>query len=320
MASREGTRASIEFICTSIVPDVCKSPSVPVPYKILSLFDCAVNFSSNVNFRKQPVFRHNSRLSAVRCDEPGVGGGLLSGVNMGWCRPIDGTASTTVRVNGSFVDYHEGTYMFMNCAGPEGPWNTIGQVKFLGNMLPGPVSSSGKVPKSNSPWCGGALSRLKDSVGDVSDIVKKGKQLYSLAQTDWSNPSSVLGAIGGVAGLAGLNDVAAMASKAKKYYDTGQKLLNTDWSDPKQALAAVAGAAAVANMHDIAKVAGLAGKINDIVHTDWRDPVAAYNSAANIVKSTGLNNMFAAMASNAISNNKLPVPTSGTIPPLFPKP
>src|SRR4051794_20243426 len=107
MATREGTRASAEFICICMVPDFCKSPVVVVPYKILSKFDCAVNFSTNVRFRTRLAFRHNSRLSTVLCDEPGVGGGILSGVNKGFCRPINGTSSTTVRVNGSFVDYHE---------------------------------------------------------------------------------------------------------------------------------------------------------------------------------------------------------------------
>lgn len=320
MATLEGTRASAEFMCVSLVPDVCKSPTIPVPYKILSLFDCAVKFSTNVRFRKQWVFRHNSRLSTVRCDEPGVGGGILSGVNMGFCRPIDGTSSTTVKVNGSFVDYHVGTYMFMNCAGPEGPFNTIGQVIFLGNMLPGPVSPSGKVPKSCILGDSGMLADLKSKFGDIEGLIKKGKQLYSLAQTDWSNPSAVLGAMGGLAGIAGLQDIAKAAGTAKELYDVGNKLANTDWSDPAQALSAVAGAAGVAGMKDIAQVAGLANTIRNTINTDWSDPTAALASATNLMKATGLNKMVAEMTSNAILGSNIPVSQSGTTPPFFPKP
>jgi hypothetical protein len=320
MATLEGTRASAEFMCVSLVPDVCKSPTIPVPYKILSLFDCAVNFSTNVRFRQKYVFRHNSRLSTVRCDEPGVGGGILSGVNMGFCRPIDGTASTTVRVNGSFVDYHVGTYMFMNCAGPEGPFNTIGQVIFLGNMLPGPVSASGKVPKSCIAGSSGLLADLNNKFGDLEGLVQKAKTLYSLANTNWSNPGAVLGAIGGLAGIAGLQDMAGVVGQAKGLYDVGNKIANTDWSDPGQALSAIAGAAGVAGMQDSAQVANLANTIRNTINTDWDDPGAALASATNIMKATGLNKMVAEMASNAILDRNSPGSQQGTVPPFFPRP
>ncbi|MDZ4849533.1 MAG: PAAR-like domain-containing protein [Pirellulaceae bacterium] len=320
MATREGTRASIEFVCICIVPDFCKSPTIVVPYKIYSKFDCAVNFSTTVRFRTRNVFRHNSRLSTVLLDEPGVGGGVLSGVNKGFCRPIDGTASTTVRVNSSFVDYHEGTYMWMNCAGPEGPFNTIGRVKFLGNLLPGPVTPSGKIPKGCICGDSGILSDIQSSLGDVDDLIKKGKMLYALAKTDWSNPSAVLGALGGLAGIAGLQETAGLLGKAKDLYDKGKKLLNTDWSDPMQALASVASVAGVAGMDDVAQVAGIANTIIGVAKTDWSNPQAALASVTNIMKSTGLNKMVAEMVSNAVLENNIPVSQNGTLPPFFPKP
>lgn len=320
MATREGTRASAEFMVLSMTPDICKSPTIPVPYAILAFFDCAVNFSTNVNFRKQKAFHHKSRLSTVLGNETGVGGGVISGVNKGYCRPIDGTSSTSVRVNGSFVDYHEGTYMFMNCAGPEGPWNTVGKVFFLGNMLPGPVAPSGKVPKSCICGTSDILTKLEDSVGSVDDLVKKGKMLYGLAKTDWSNPAAVLGAMGGLAAIGGLQDVAALAQKAKGLYDTGKKLIDTDWSDPKQALAALAGAGNIPGMSDVSKIAGLASKIQGIATSDWSNPQAALASATNIMKSTGLNQMAAQMLGNAILEEKIPVSQNGTAPPFFPKP
>jgi hypothetical protein len=320
MAVREGTRASKEFMCVSLAPDFCKSPNIVVPYSIVSKFDCAVNFSTNVRFRKQWVFRHNSRLSTVLGDEAGVGGGVLSGVNKGFCRPIDGTSSKTVRANNAFVDYHEGTYMFMNCAGPDGQFNTIGRVVFLGNMLPGPVAPGGKVPKSCVEGSSSLLADIESQFGDLNDLIGKAKQLYALAQTDWSNPAAVLGAMGGLAGIAGLQDVADLAKKGKELYELGKKVVNTDWSDPMQALSAIAGVANVAGMQDIAKVAGMANTIGNAIKTDWSDPRAALASATAIMKNTGLNQMAAEMASNAILDSNIPVSQTGTAPPLFPKP
>jgi hypothetical protein len=229
------------------------------------------------------------------------------------------THSKTVRVNGSFVDYHVGTYMFMNCAGPEGPFNTIGQVIFLGNMLPGPVSPSGKIPKSSIDGSSGILSDIQSSLGDVEGLIAKGKKLYELAKTDWSDPSSVLGAIGGVAGIAGLQDVADMAKTAKDLYDKGKQIAQTDWSNPKQALAALAGIANVAGMDGIAKATELASKVRDAIKADWKDPKAALAAATNIMKGTGLNNMVAALASDLITTNDSNG-ASSPLPANFPKP
>ena len=303
MAVREGTRASVEFICVSILPDVCKSPVLPVPYKILSKFDSAVGFSPNVRFRKQSAFHHNSRLSTVRCNELGVGGGILSGVNLGFCRPIPMTHSKTVRVNGSFVDYHEGTYMFMNCAGPEGPFNTIGQVLFLGNMLPGPVAPGGKIAKSSLASKPSLFANIRDLLSKAQGLIDAGKKLYKLAQTDWSDPSSVLGAMAGMAGMAELQKLQNQINSVREMYDLGDKALNADWNDPKQVLGLVAGAANVANMPDAAQAAQMASIVNDAINTDWTDPRAAMASAKQLLKATGMDQMLASMAENAFSGD-----------------
>ena len=225
----------------------------------------------------------------------GVGGGVLSGVNMGFCRPIPTTHSKTVRVNGSFVDYHVGTYMFMNCAGPEGPFNTIGQVIFLGNMLPGPVDPSGKIPKGCICGDSGMLSEIQSKLGDADELIAKGKKLYELAKTDWSDPSAVLGAIGGVAGIAGLQDIADLAKQGKEIYDTGKKILDTDWSDPSSILGALGGAAGIGGFEEtaamIAKGKDLYDKGKKIIGTDWSDPkqaLAAVASGATIAGMDGI--------------------------------
>ena len=210
--------------------------------------------------------------------------------------------------------------MFMNCAGPEGQFNTIGQVLFLGNMLPGPVAPGGKIPKGSFCSTPGMFSNMKDMLGSAQDLVKTGKKLYELANIDWSDPSAVLGSIGGVAGIAGLQDIAGAAKQVKELYDLSDKAINTDWSDPKQVLGTIAGAGNVPGLSDIAKVAQMANKIHDTVNTDWSDPRAAMAAATGIMRSTGLNEMVAAMASNAVLGTDVPVPLSNNAPKLFPQP
>jgi hypothetical protein len=320
MAFLEGTRSSIEFICKSLMPDVCLSPTAPVPYDILSKFDCAVGFSPNVRFRKQFAFHNKSRLSTVRCNEAGIGGGVLSGVNLGYCRPFIATHSTTVRVNQIFVERHQATWMYMNCAGPEGPWNTIGEVVFLGNMMPANVPAGGKIAK-------GSVWKLPGIFGDIADLAEQakqvyevGKKLYALAETDWSDPSSVLGAIGGLAGIAELQKTAEALQTARGFYDLGEKVLNTDWTEPEQALSTIAGLASVANMDDFAKTAQIAGSIQKAIETDWKDPQAAIAAATGVIKNSGLDAMAMEMADRSGIDLGFIPPLMNNLPALFPIP
>ena len=319
MAKNEGARASVEFICVFLVPDVCKSPTMPVPYKIYSLFDCAVNHSKNVKFRTRYAFHHKSRLATVRGDEAGVGGGILSGVNMGFCRPVPGTHSKSVRVNGTHVDYHRGTYMYMNCAGPEGQFNTIGKVLFLGNMLPGPVikkDPAKEPPKSEEK---SLLAKLREYVGDVESLIDKAKKLYEVAKTDWTNPASVLGAIGGLAGVAGYKEVSEYAKKAKEIYEKGKNVAEIDWSDPVKALGGIAGVAGMFGVEEVAKPANLGRTVGEAIKADWSKPKEALEAAKNLMKETGLNKVLAGLISDAITGDNTHS-LDKTLPSLFPKP
>src|SRR5262249_55516716 len=159
-----------------------------------------------------------------------------SNVNMGFCRPI--THMPTVHVNGHDILNHQEEFMWMNCAGPEGPGNTVGRLYFFGFMTAASVPDSGDIPSGDPPvWAersaeSGFMSSVGSQFSSAEGIVGMAKQAYGLGTMDWSNPGSVLGAIGGVAGLGGLGDVAQMAGLAQMGYG----LATTDWSNPAAAL------------------------------------------------------------------------------------
>lgn len=243
MALNEGTRQDGQFVCISLTPDVCKSPVAPVPYPIIGVFSDSTLLSPNVRFRGKPVFTMKSRLTTVVGDEAGVGGGVVSGVNKGWCEPI--SHNPTVRVNGEYVAYNAESYMKMNMPGPSGPHNTIGQVKFLGPMIALSVDPSGSIPPGDPPIIpetaaeSSFVGNLMEQAGGIEGLIGYAQQAYALATTDWSNPGAVLGAIGGVAGFAGLGQVAQVASYAQQAYG----LATTDFSNPGAVIGAAMGIA-----------------------------------------------------------------------------
>lgn len=117
-------------VCTA--PDVCKTPSpagpIPIPYMVVSMLTFAVRAAKKTQLTGKPVFTMNSRLSRCIGDEPGVAGGVVSNVNMGFCRPI--SFNPTILVEGQPVI--ESTHVFgMNCAGPEGIPNTVGMLAYF---------------------------------------------------------------------------------------------------------------------------------------------------------------------------------------------
>lgn len=248
MAVNEGTRMEATFMVISLVPDVCKSPLVPVPYPIVGYLNQSILVSPNVRANGVPIFHMGSRVATVIGDEGGVGGGVASQVFKGMCRPV--VPVPTVRINGQMHTHHQMTLMLMNCAGPEGPCNTLGQVLFIGPMYNAEVGPGGTIPAESNPPPqaesfaeGGCMPKLDQMPGagggGLGDIVGLAQKAYSLATTDWSNPSAVLGAIGGVAGMAGLGGLSQAASLASGAVG----LATADWSNPGSALGAAMGVA-----------------------------------------------------------------------------
>jgi len=115
-----------------MAPDVCKTqvgPAVvPIPYMIMSQLTFGIRTDTTVKMTDQEAFTMNSRLSKVVGDEPGALGGVVSNVNMGMCRPL--TGNFTVHIGG-FPMVQNIDKFGMNCAGPEGPPNTVGSVIFF---------------------------------------------------------------------------------------------------------------------------------------------------------------------------------------------
>jgi hypothetical protein len=138
MAER-AVNASDEAIVISLAPDVCLTPSgsakVPVPYTIQCRFNVAQRTASSVRCGSLPAFTLVGRLPRVVGDEPGIHGGVISGVNQGHCRPAE--HSGTVRAEGAFIVRH-GDLMLMNCNGPDGTANTVGRVVYVGAIGGGP--------------------------------------------------------------------------------------------------------------------------------------------------------------------------------------
>ncbi|MFM2390668.1 MAG: hypothetical protein RLZZ437_2223 [Pseudomonadota bacterium] len=115
-----------------LAPDVCLTPvgpnMVPLPYMIISQLDWSVRTEPKILFGGKKAFTMNSRTNKVTGDEPGTGGGVKSGVTGGWCRPQSN--KTNFLVAGFQVIQHDCIYE-MNCAGPEGPGNTVGKILYF---------------------------------------------------------------------------------------------------------------------------------------------------------------------------------------------
>ena len=85
MALMAATFKDGQFVITCLTPDVCLTPMgssvVPVPYPITHTMDTSRQCSPNVFMNGKPVFLHGeSYVDACHGDEPGVKGGVVSGV------------------------------------------------------------------------------------------------------------------------------------------------------------------------------------------------------------------------------------------------
>lgn len=127
-ARHNGRNATI----TCLAPDVCKTPFgssvVPIPYMIISKLEWSQKTTTNITFTGMMSFNMDSRTDKVTGDEPGKAGGVKSGVNLGWCRPQSNKSS--IIVNGAQLIENNNLYE-MNCAGPDGPSNTIGRLVYF---------------------------------------------------------------------------------------------------------------------------------------------------------------------------------------------
>lgn len=247
MATQEAGRKSSQYIIMCIAPDLCKTPPKGdiIPYQISVKLENAIRYSPNVNFKGEPAAIQSLRCGPVKGNEAGMLGGVKSGVNLGWCRPVN--MCENVRVNKLSTLYHENTFCLMNCAGPDGQHNTIGKLYCLDDMLTGPVANP------SQPMAGDPLIELTENEkefladgAELLDIIADTPGLgVDLAKTlsDHSEESfgvaSVLGGLGNLAELSGQSDAVSVSGGA----DMGlpeNVLADTDWNNPRAALAALA--------------------------------------------------------------------------------
>ncbi|WP_153825228.1 PAAR-like domain-containing protein [Polyangium spumosum] len=143
--SGEWARECGEALVVSIAPDVCWTPVggalVAVPYMIVARLDKAEGTDPNHLICDKPAFTTASRIPEVEGDEAGTGGGLISGVNRGYCRPLEHSSSSMA---GDHWLVREGDLFAMNCAGPEGPANTYGRLVISNDAASAPGVSLSK--------------------------------------------------------------------------------------------------------------------------------------------------------------------------------
>jgi len=85
MANERTTFKDSRFLIVYLAPDVCLTPIgddyVPVPYPIMHDMSLSEQCSTDVFINGKPVFLHHmSYADDVKGDEPGTGGGVISGV------------------------------------------------------------------------------------------------------------------------------------------------------------------------------------------------------------------------------------------------
>jgi Domain of unknown function (DUF4150) len=83
-----GARKDGEFYAVTTSPDVCLTPMgpgmVPVPYMLYASFEGSSKCIESVRFNRRPAYVFDHSLApVVQGDEPGTGGGVVSGVNVG---------------------------------------------------------------------------------------------------------------------------------------------------------------------------------------------------------------------------------------------
>lgn len=129
MADKHGAHQTDEAYVVSLCEDYCKSPSAPVGYMISQKLDMSTLVCGTVHGCGTPVLNMSSRITNVTGNEAGVGGGVVSGVNVGMCKPSENYASK-VRAEGKCLLRHD-TILEMNIAGPDGQGNVKGKIVYL---------------------------------------------------------------------------------------------------------------------------------------------------------------------------------------------
>ena len=116
-------------IVTSAGPDMCITPGAgPVPYVNIAFSKDIINGSTTVTTDGVSAALKDTEFSPSHGDEPGTGGGVVSGVNMGWAKFTN--YSQDVKFEGRNVARLSDP-MMMNGNNP----NTTSPAEMQGNLL-----------------------------------------------------------------------------------------------------------------------------------------------------------------------------------------
>lgn len=124
--AREGSRDTDEGIIVSVEPDMCWTPMggsmVAVPYRIWARQQDVAAMANTV--RQTSMRTHVKESLVLRCygDEPGIGGGVISGTTGATCTPK--TYSMTVFAEGRNVARHDDDWWMNNR-------NTFGKLYYI---------------------------------------------------------------------------------------------------------------------------------------------------------------------------------------------
>ena len=211
MADQTGLRRDPRGYVVATTPDVCKlANGTPTPFPIFAQFSWAVREVATVRFEGRPATNLDARISRVVGDEAGVGGGITSNVNLGMCRPVPGTTSPTFRVGGQWLIHSRDTQMLMNCAGPDGPGNTVGRVTWSASAPSGvTVGPDGEILGATNPPVEAETEEEKGFFGRLADKAKSAASAVADAASNMSVMDAVhlgLDVAGMVPGLGEIAD------------------------------------------------------------------------------------------------------------------
>jgi hypothetical protein len=122
----EAAPARPDAMVASLYPDFCQRGSAVVGQDVVAFDSTDEAHSGDVLITDFPASNHNARLAQTVPAGPGAG--VASGCTGGYARPLSNTSST-VLVNGEGCVRHDSVFE-MNCAGPDGPGNTLGQMVY----------------------------------------------------------------------------------------------------------------------------------------------------------------------------------------------
>lgn len=170
-------------IAVCLSPDVCKSPTAPVPYMVWGKADDKQNYSPDVRSNGDVIKRSDSRFTATYGDQPGTGLGVKSGTVGNVVIPV--TSSNIVRANGIPVQRHTDrcTLNNGNCPGE--------YVNVKSTDVHAPPDGNDKQDKS---WWDAAKDTGADfwkGMTATSDTASAGEGIFNKVGEWWHDPSQI---------------------------------------------------------------------------------------------------------------------------------